>query len=94
MEDEQALELLNATHTFPCPFTIKVIGKADDDFVTRVVESVTKTSGADEEVPHSTRTTPNGRHIAVTLEPHLDSAEQVLLVYARIQTVKGVVMTM
>ena len=94
MEEEQTLELLNATHDFPCAFTIKVIGKASDEFVAKVVDTVSTISEATDEIPYTTRATPNGRHIAITLEPTLQSAEQVLLVYARIRTVKGVVMTM
>ena len=47
-----------------------------------------------EGVPSSVRETPNKKHIAVTAEPTLKSAEQVLLLYERIKSVEGVVMTM
>ena len=43
---------------------------------------------------YSTRSTPGGKHVAVTLEPVIDSAEQVLDVYDCIRQVDGVVMTM
>ena len=88
---EQSLELLNATHSFPCAFTIKVIGAADNDFVTRVVDVLRE---FDAEVTYQTRSTPKGNHVSVTLEPNLESAEQVLQVYERIKTLEGVVMTM
>ena len=93
MERDAALELLNATHDFPCPFTLKVIGLAADGFEQRVVEVVCE-SLLVESVPFTTRETPKKKHIAVTLEPTLASAEQVLDLYEQIQSIDGVVMTM
>lgn len=93
MERDDSLELLNATHDFPCKFTIKVIGLAADNFEGRVVDVICAALHIDE-VPYSTRETPNKKHIAVTLEPTLRSAEQVLLLYERIKSIDGVVMTM
>ncbi len=94
MDSEASLELLNATHDFPCEFTIKVIGKSSDEFVSSVVESVQESIGSREPIKYSTRATPNGRHVSVTLEPVVGSAEQVLTVYEGIRSVAGVVMTM
>jgi putative lipoic acid-binding regulatory protein len=94
LKREESLELLNATHDFPCQFTIKVIGIAENDFVERVLWTVRQTLADLETVPFQTRSTPNGRHVSVTLEPRLESAEQVLLAYAEIQLIEGVVMTM
>lgn len=93
MEREAALELLNATHEFPCAFTLKVIGLAADDFEQRVVSVVCDSLQVDS-VPFTTRETPKKKHVAVTLEPVLDSAEQVLELYESIRGVDGVVMTM
>lgn len=93
MEREAALELLNSTHEFPCAFTIKVIGLAEDSFEKRVVQVICDALHCDE-IPYSTRETPKKKHVAVTLEPELISAEQVLLLYERIRSVDGVVMTM
>lgn len=90
----QSLELLNATHTFPCDFTIKVIGQAEDDFVMRVVDAVQAVISAGAEIPNKTRMTPNGKHVSVTLEPRLSSAEEVLLIYDQLKSVSGVVMTL
>lgn len=91
MQREQSLELLNATHNFPCAFTVKVIGFAENGFVIRVVETLQQ---FDPDVSFRTRSTPTGKHVAVTLEPQLESAEQVLLVYERVRTIQGIVMTM
>jgi len=93
VEREAALELLNATHEFPCAFTIKVIGLAKDDLEQRVVKVLQDALHCDD-IPYTTRETPKKKHIAVTLEPMLKSAEQVLLLYERIRSVEGVVMTM
>lgn len=86
-----SIELLNATHSFPCSFEFKVIGNASDQFVALVLETITQvTSEADP--PHSTRTTPGGRHISVTAEPMVQQAEHVLEIYDRLKGIEGVVM--
>lgn len=94
MERTQSIELLNATHDFPCDFTVKVIGNAEGDFVQRVLESVEEIPAIPTPVRYTTRSTPNGRHVSITLEPYIKSAEHVLLVYEQIKSVVGVVMTM
>jgi putative lipoic acid-binding regulatory protein len=94
MNREQSIELLNATHDFPCEYTFKVIGSSRDEFVGRVVAVVRQAMGPDQEVPYSTRKTPAGKHVAVTLQPTVASAEQVLDVYGHIATVSGIVLTM
>ena len=94
MDRERSLELLNATHEFPCAFTIKVIGTLTDDFVHRILSAVRDDEDVDDDFPYSTRSTPGGRHVAVTMEPTLRSAEQVLAIYQRVRVVQGVVMTM
>ena len=91
-ERQRSLELLNATHSFPCEFTIKVIGTADDEFVGRVVKTVEAAISMG--VPYKTRSTPNGKHVSVTLEPYLSRAEDVLAIYDKIKSVPGVVMTL
>jgi putative lipoic acid-binding regulatory protein len=88
----ESLELLRQTHDFPTHVMFKVIGENDPGFVARVVATVRDAIHGEEDPPFRTRETPNKRHISVTLEPHLSAAEQVLLVYARLRTVRGVVM--
>jgi hypothetical protein len=44
--------------------------------------------------PFRTRETPHGRHISVTLEPTVSSAEEVLEIYRWIRQVDGVVTLM
>jgi len=91
VEREKSIELLNGTYEFPCVFTVKVIGAQTDDFVDRVLAAVRDES---DDFPYSTRSTPNGKHVAITMEPTLKSAEQVLAIYERVSMVRGVVMTM
>ena len=94
MDRESSLELLNATHSFPCAFTLKVIGASTEDFVDRCTAAIRDVNLGSDDFPISTRHTPNGRHTAVTMAPTLASAEQVLDVYERLRCVEGVVMTM
>lgn len=73
---------------------LKVIGVNDMAFVARVVAAVREGAGHDVDPPYRTRVTPNRRHIAITLEPLMADAEEVLAAYARLRTVEGVVMMM
>ncbi len=87
---EQTIELLNATHDFPCAYVLKVIGVAADDFVARVVLAVREEIAGSVDPPYRRRCTPAGKHVSITLE----SAEQVLGFYDRMRAVSGVVLTM
>lgn len=94
MDRQESLDLLNATHTFPCQFTFKVIGTSTDDFVDRCQLAIKSVNLDSDDIPVTTRSTPNGKHTSVTLLPTIASAEQVLAVYEQLQSVEGVVMTM
>lgn len=91
-EWQRLIDLLNDTHDFPTQVMVKVIGINSLEFVGRVVASVRETLEQEQDPPFRTRHTPNGRHVAVTLEPFVVSAEQVLAIYARLRTVEGVIM--
>lgn len=91
---QQSLDLLNSIHAFPGQVPIKVIGANAPEFVLRVVAAVRIEIRAAEDPPYSTRHTPQGRHVAITLEPHFESAEQVLAVYECLRAVEGIVMLM
>lgn len=88
-EDLPSIELLESTHQFPCPYMFKVIGAVDRGFVARVVASVRDELGESIDPPYSMRTTSGGRHVAVTLEPTIQTAQQVLAVYRRLQATAG-----
>ena len=84
-----SIEVLKATHDFPTQYTFKAIGKAEADFVHRVVSSVREELGRTEDPPHRVREAAGGRHVAVTLELRLANAEQIRAVYERILKVEG-----
>lgn len=94
MERLPSLELLENTHSFPGFYTFKVIGKVDKGFLARVITQVRDALELDEDPPFTFRQTQNGKHMAITLEPRVISAQQVLNVYHRVQGMEGLVMLM
>jgi hypothetical protein len=89
MDHRPSLDALETTHTFPGIYQIKAIGAADDDFERRVVEAVLLELSGPGEVDTRVRSTPGGRHVALTLEITVQSAEQVRAIYDRIRVVEG-----
>ena len=89
---EQSLELLNETHDFPTFMMFKVIGKNVDGFSGRVVACVRDTLRLEFDPHFRSRTTAGERHISITIEPEVQTAEQVLYLYERLRNVEGVVM--
>lgn len=87
-----SVQLLEARHVFPCRYTFKVIGVAADNFTARVVALVRDEMQLEEDPPYSFRATRNGVHIAVTLEPHCQSSQQVLAIYSRLTGINGLVL--
>ena len=86
------IELLESTHTFPGPYTFKVIGANDASFQGRVVAAVRGELPGDREPAISVRKTASGRHVSVTIEPLVDDAEQVLAIYRQLYHLDGLVM--
>ena len=70
----------------------KVIGREENGFVARVVAAVRDELAHASDPPFSCRHTPGGRHVAVTLEPIVRTALQVLAVYRRLQKTEGLLM--
>lgn len=89
MDNRPSVDLLESVHPFPGTYQIKAIGLADDDFVGRVVSAATSELATPSELDHSVRATPGGRHVAITLEITVQTAEQVRAVYLKIQQVEG-----
>jgi putative lipoic acid-binding regulatory protein len=87
-----AIELLEATHSFPCPYMFKVIGLAEANFVGRVLQAVRRVLPEDAEPPFSSRHTASGKHVSVTIEPTLDTAGDVLAVYRELVELQGLVL--
>jgi putative lipoic acid-binding regulatory protein len=91
MSDLPSIQLLQRTHQFPGPYMFKAIGRAENGFVGRVVAAVRDELAHDQDPPFTFRQARGGRHIAVTLEPTVQTAEQVLAVYRRIRAIVGLV---
>ena len=87
MDHGPSAELLNSTHTFPCVYKIKAIGNVGESFEERVLAAVQSELGPDERFESSARTTPGGRHVSVTMDVPVKSAEQVRAIYRRIREV-------
>jgi putative lipoic acid-binding regulatory protein len=90
----RSIQLLEATHSFPCNIMVKVIGRSEDGFLGRVVAALRLCQQLEEDPCFRSRETPNGLHVAVTFEPYVETAEDVLVIYDHIRTVRGVVMVM
>jgi putative lipoic acid-binding regulatory protein len=84
-----SIELLESTHVFPCPYTFKLIGLEEHGFVARAVAQVRQALNADRDPPYTVRSTSDGKHVAVSLEPVVYSAQQVLDVYDRVRDLSG-----
>jgi putative lipoic acid-binding regulatory protein len=92
MGELPSIELLESVHQFPGPYVFKAIGRADNGFVGRVVAAVRDELAQGTDPPYSFRQAVGGRHVAVTLEPTVQTARQVLDVYRRIRNVVGLVL--
>jgi len=92
MSEVSPLELLEATHDFPGEFVFKAIGANRAGFVELIVAGVREELVLDVDPPYEIRQTSGGRHLAVTITPHVESAAQVLAIYERIRVVDGLIM--
>src|SRR5262249_37543201 len=89
MDHRPSVDLLESIHYFPGVYKIKAIGRADDDFESRVVDAVCSHRASRSDLDYSVRSTPGGRHLAVTLDIGVQTAEQVRAIYAELREVKG-----
>lgn len=87
-----SVELLESRHAFPCHFTFKVIGAAQDNFTARVVACVRDELRMEIDPPFTIKNTEHGRHVSVTIEPMCETVQQVLAIYSRLSGMDGLVM--
>ena len=92
MPDLPSVELLEQTHQFPGAYMFKAIGEDDHTFAGRVVAAVRHETADEHEPAIRIRKTASGRHVCVTIEPHVSDAQQVLSIYARLYALDGLVM--
>ena len=62
------------------------------EIVGRVLQAVRSQLAEDAEPPFSTRKTAGERHVSVTIEPTLDSADHVLAIYRELSDLEGLVL--
>ena len=86
------IELLEKTHAFPGLYLFKIIGKAEESFLARTVALVREELALEADPPYQMRESVGGRHLSVSLEPSVQSAQQVLAIYRRLGQLEGVVM--
>lgn len=86
------LELLKANHSFPGPYTFKLIAESKADLVTNLILELKEVLEWAHDPKHSTRETAGGKHIAVTLELVMRKAEEVHIVYQILEKVDGVIL--
>lgn len=84
-----SVELLESTHLFPGVYTIKAIGRSEAAFEQRVVDAVVSHLAAASDLDYTVRTTRGGRHVALTLDVSVQTAEQVRSIYAEIRDLEG-----
>ena len=89
MDHRPSIDLLESNHPFPGVYRFKAIGLVDDGFESRVLDAVRSAVASPSEVDASARTTPGGRHVAVTLDVTVQNAEQVREIYARLRALDG-----
>ncbi len=75
-------ELLEATHSFPGPYTFKVIGLAQSEFESSVLGELAKKLGPTSNV--SKRLSADGKHLALTIEIQVVSADEVREIYEKL----------
>jgi putative lipoic acid-binding regulatory protein len=89
---QRAIDLLEANHVFPGPFSVSVIALNSDTVTAAVLgaarvgpESDSATAG------HETRSSSAGKYLSHRLTVQVASAADVLDLYARVRAVEGVI---
>jgi putative lipoic acid-binding regulatory protein len=88
----RAIELLEANHDFPGDFTVSVIARNDEV----VAEAVLAAAWEGLEAPlgagaHEAHPSSHGKYVSHRLKVPCASAEAVLVLYARLRAVSGVI---
>jgi putative lipoic acid-binding regulatory protein len=88
---QRAIELLEANHVFPGPFSVSVIGRND----AAVERAVLSAAGLGEAPPgadrHDRKESGGGKYVSHRLTVQCASAAEVLDLFARLRAVDGVI---
>lgn len=85
------VELLERHHRFPGPYAFKAIGECTQVFIARVVAEVRGELGTEADPPYYIRESAERRYVSVTIEPMVDSPQQVLAIYSRLGQLDGMI---
>ena len=86
----RAIELLEANHSFPGPFSISVIARNDEAVASAIVAAVSEV-GPIAEDGHERRESGGGKYVSHRLVIHCGSPETVLALFARVREIDGVI---
>lgn len=90
----RAIELLEANHAFPGDFTVSVIARNDEVVADAVLAAATAAAGLDGPLSagaHERHPSAHGKYVSHRLKVPCASAEAVLVLYARLRAVDGVI---
>ncbi len=90
MQGLPTIPSLEATHAFPCHYTLKIIGANTDAFEASVVRVAGEVSGYPDAVRASSRPSSKGNHRAVTVEVYVQTAHQVQALYVAMRELDDV----
>ncbi len=72
----------------------KVIGRDIDGFQARVLEAIRQALNIQQDPPFRTHPSSGGKHVSITLEPHVFEPAEVITVYKHLRETQGVLMVM
>ena len=89
-ERQRAIDLLEANHAFPCQFFVSVIARNEQE-VELAVLAAARADAVHATLTHERRSSSGGKYMSHRLEVPCASADEVLLLYARLRAVDGVI---
>jgi putative lipoic acid-binding regulatory protein len=88
---DRAIELLEANHEFPGPYSLSVIALAADEVTARVLAVVEGVLGAPPTADdHQRVPSSGGKYLSHRMTVQVSDARQVLAIYAGLREVQGV----
>jgi putative lipoic acid-binding regulatory protein len=89
---QRAIELLEANHEFPGTFSLSVIARSEEGIEVAVLAAAAVGLDAPLDAgAHERRPSAHGKYVSHRLNVPVASAEAVLLLYARLRAVEGVI---
>ena len=86
------IELLEATHTFPGPYTFKIIANHEPETLQSILTAIQKALNLSGPPSHTSRLSESGKHASLTVELTLQNAQEVHLVYEVLAKTPGILL--